>query len=392
MAWNEPSGNGNKDPWGHRKNEQGPPDLDEIFKKWQDKLKGLFGGKPSGHGSDDQISMGFVGALFVVLLLIWGSFGFYTIQPAEQGIETYFGSYSRTTQQGLNWHIPYPIEAVQKINVEQMRAVTHKALMLTQDENMVEIELVIQYNIKPDGAKDYLFKVRDPDNTLHQATESALREVVGNGKMDEVLTGQRDRVASDTKKSLQNILDRYETGLQVASVNMQNAQPPEAVQDAFADVIKAREDEERIKNKAQAYANEIRQRAGGYAEKLRQEAQAYKSQVIARAEGETQRFISILNEYSKAPEITRKRIYLESMETVMSSTSKVLMDTKHGNNMMYLPLDRLAGNGNLVMPPVSPTVVNNPPPPPPAVPMEERPREDAARSRDRDDSRSRGTR
>jgi len=390
MAWNEPSGNGNKDPWGHRKNEQGPPDLDEILKKWQEKLRGLFGGKPSGNGSDDKINMGALGAVLVVLLLIWGSFGFYTIQPAEQGIETYFGSYSRTTQQGLNWHIPYPIEAVQKINVEQMRAVNHKALMLTQDENMVEIELVVQYNIKPDGAKDYLFKVRDPDSTLHQATESALREVIGNGKMDEVLTGQRDRVASDTKKSLQNILDRYETGLQVASVNMQNAQPPEAVQDAFADVIKAREDEERIKNKAQAYANEIRQRAGGYAEKLRQEAQAYKSQVIARAEGETQRFISILNEYNKAPEITRKRIYLESMETVMSSTSKVLMDTKQGNNIMYLPLDRLMGNATVAAPQVSPPLVNNPPPPP-ATPVEERPRDDA-RSRDRDDSRSRGTR
>jgi membrane protease subunit HflK len=390
MAWNEPSGNGNKDPWGHRKNEQGPPDLDEIFKKWQEKLKGLFGGKPSGNGSDDNVSIGVIGAVLVMLLLVWGSFGFYTIQPAEQGIETYFGSYSRTTQQGLNWHIPYPIEAVQKINVEQMRAVTHKALMLTQDENMVEIELVVQYNIKPDGAKDYLFKVRDPDNTLHQATESALREVIGNGKMDEVLTGQRDRVASDTKKSLQNILDRYETGLLVASVNMQNAQPPEAVQDAFADVIKAREDEERIKNKAQAYANEIRQRAGGYAEKLRQEAQAYKAQVIARAEGETQRFISILNEYNKAPEITRKRIYLESMETVMSSTSKVLMDTKHGNNIMYLPLDRLMGNSNIAAPQSSPSVANNNPPPPPAAPAEERPRD--GRSRDQDDSRSRGTR
>lgn len=391
MAWNEPSGNGNKDPWGHRRNEQGPPDLDEIFKKWQEKLKRLFGGKFSGsNSSGGDVNLGGVFAVLVLILLVWSAFGFYTVQPAEQGVETYFGSYTRTTQQGLHWHIPYPIEAVQKINVEQMRAVTHKALMLTQDENMVEIELVVQYNIKPDGAKDYLFKVNSPDNTLHQATESALREVIGNGKMDEVLTGQRDRVASDTKKSLQNILDRYETGLQVASVNMQNAQPPEAVQDAFADVIKAREDEERIKNKAQAYANEINQQAGGYAEKLRQEAQAYKAQVTARAEGETQRFISILNEYNKAPEITRKRIYLESMETVMSNTSKVLMDSKNGNNLMYLPLDRLGNNANLTQLPQPPNPV--PQAPALAAPTNNSPSTAPADERSRDDARSRGVR
>jgi modulator of FtsH protease HflK len=342
MAWNEPGGNG-KDPWGHRKND-GPPDLDEIIKKVQDKLNQWFGNQGGRSGSGQQgdspgVSFTAIIVMGMVLLVVWLSFGFYIVQPAEQGVVTRFGRFLRTDGDGLHWHIPYPIEQVQKINVEQVRAVPHKALMLTQDENIVEIELVAQYRVK--DAKSYLFNVVDPDKTLLQATESALRSVVGTSKMDDVLTLERDRVAADTKLLTQQILDGYATGLIVSGVNMQNAQPPNEVQKAFEDVIKAREDEERLKNKAQAYKNEIVQRAGGEADKLRQESQAYKSQVVARAEGETQRFLSVLNEYNKSPEVTRRRLYLDTMEAVLSNTNKVIMDVKHGNNLTVLPLEQL---------------------------------------------------
>jgi membrane protease subunit HflK len=349
MAWNEPGGNG-KDPWGNRKNEQGPPDLDELIKKMQDRLGGLFGGGGSSKGSGgDNTSgeapnfrlYGIVAGIVLVLWLIFG--GLYIVQPAEQGLETRFGKYTQTTEQGLNWHIPYPIEDVVKINVQEVRATPHKAIMLTQDENIVDIELVVQYRVKDPVA--YQFNVREADETLHQATESALREVVGTSKMDDVLTSGRDLAASRAKLLIQEILDRYSAGLEVRSVNMQNAQPPEAVQAAFADVIKAREDEERSKNTAQAYANEIVQKAGGAADRLRQEAEAYKSQAVALAEGETRRFLSVLAQYAKAPEITRQRLYLESVEQVLSNSSKIMVDVDKGNQIMYLPLDRLISGG-----------------------------------------------
>ncbi len=344
MAWNEPGGNGNKDPWGHRNNEQGPPDLDEIVKKMQAKLGGLFGGG-SGQGGNnsggDSISWSLLGIIGVFLLVVWALFGFYVVEPAEQGVETRFGRFTQTTEQGLNWHIPYPIETVEKVNVQQVRAFSHMGQMLTQDENIVMVEMVVQYRIS--NPRNYLFNVLDPDNTLHQATESALREVVGTSTMERVLTIERERVAADSKALIQTILDRYETGLAVVSVNMQNAQPPEAVQAAFADVIKAREDEERDKNRAQAYANEIVQRAGGEADRLRQDSQAYRAQVIARSEGETQRFLSILTEYERAPEVTRQRLYLETMEAILGSTSKIMIDTQNNNNIMVLPLEQLFG-------------------------------------------------
>ncbi len=372
MAWNEPGGNG-KDPWGHRKNESGPPDLDDIVQKIQDKLSDLFGGgKGKGSDHDGQggggkgLSWSVIAFLAVILLTIWSLFGFYIVQPAEIGVVTQFGRYKGMTQDGLNWHWPYPIEQVEKINVKEVRAVTHKALMLTKDENIVEIELVVQYLVN--NAKDYLFNVREPDNTLLQATESSLREVVGTSNMNGVLTSERTRVAVETKDLIQTIVDRYQTGLEVIQVNMQNAQPPAAVQAAFADVIKAREDEERSKNKAHAYANEIVERAKGFADKLRQEAQAYKAQVIARSEGETMRFLSILAEYERAPDITRQRLYLETMESVLSNTSKVMIDVQSGNNLMVLPLDRIFGNtantlpsGSNVIPGLSSTARSNDP-------------------------------
>ncbi|WP_353572198.1 FtsH protease activity modulator HflK [Candidatus Albibeggiatoa sp. nov. BB20] len=359
MAWNEPGGN-DKDPWGHRKNEDGPPDLDEVIKKMQTKLNKMFGGNKGGgsDGGDSNNSDGGEGISWTTLIIvaligviIWGLFGLYTVQPAEQGVETRFGAYTQTETQGLHWHLPSPIETVEIINVEEVRAVTHEALMLTQDENIIKIKLVVQYRVK--DAKNYLFNVRDPDSTLHQATESALREIVGTSKMDDVLTSERARVAVDTKLLIQDILNRYVTGLTVISVNMQDAQPPNEVQEAFADVIKAREDEERYKNQAQAYANEILQKAKGLSDKLYQESLAYKAQVIAKAEGETQRFLQVLTEYEKAPEITRQRLYLETMEQVLGNTNKIMMDVDSGNNLMLLPLDKLMNS--------SPRTITQPP-------------------------------
>jgi membrane protease subunit HflK len=344
MAWNEPGGNGNQDPWGHKKNEQGPPDLDEVFQKIQNKMGNIFGnGNNNSDGSSDNngggsLSWSAIGFLAVIFLLIWSLFGFYIIQPAELGVVTQFGRYKETTEQGLNWHLPYPIETVEKVNVEQVRAINHRALMLTKDENIVVIELVVQYRIK--NAENYLFKVDNPEDTLQQATESALREIVGSSKMDDVLTSERTRVALETKEVIQKIIDPYEVGLTVTSVNMQNAQPPAAVQAAFADVIKAREDQERSKNKANAYSNQIIERAKGTADRLIEEAEAYKAQVTAKSLGDTQRFLSVLKEYEKAPDITRQRLYIETMESVLSKTSKVMVDIKSGNNVMLLPLDK----------------------------------------------------
>jgi len=359
MAWNEPGGNG-KDPWGHRKKEQGPPDLDEVIKKMQEKLNGLFGGGgDNGDGNEKQgLSASTIAFFLILAIAIWLLFGVYVIQPAEQGVVTQFGRYDRTSEQGLNWHLPYPIERVQKVNVEQVRAVNHRALMLTQDENIIEIGLVVQYRVT--DAKNYLFNVRDPDGTLHQATESALREIVGRSKMDAVLTSERTRIADETKALIQTIVERYKTGLTVTSVNMQNAQPPEAVQAAFADVIKAREDEERSKNKAHAYANEVVEKARGTSDRLREEAQAYKAQVIARAEGETKRFLSVLGEYQKAPAITRQRLYIESMESVLSNTSKIMIDIKSGNNLMVLPLNQILEAQQNATGIKNPVLVNNP--------------------------------
>ncbi len=345
MAWNEPGGNG-KDPWGHRNNDQGPPDLDELLKKLQNKVVSLFGNSKKRNSEPEtpdnlELDPRLMGIALFVVFFIWLLFGFYTIQPAFKGVETRFGRYTETTNQGLNWHIPYPIESVVKVNVEEIRAVPHQALMLTQDENIVEIALVVQYQI--DDAKDYLFNVKDPDSTLQQATESALREVVGMSKMDEVLTSGRDKVTEDTKKLTQEILNRYTTGLIVRSVNMQNAQPPDQVQTAFADAIKAREDEERSKNKAEAYRNEVTQKAGGAADQIVQEAEAYRSQVIEKANGETRRFLSVLQAYKLAPEVTRKRLYLETLESVFTQTSKLMIDLKQGNPLLFLPLDKMIG-------------------------------------------------
>lgn len=358
MAWNEPGGAGNKDPWGNRKNteQQGPPDLDEVVRKLQQRLRGLFGGKGPGVGGGEVKPSRFgLGALALIALIIWLLSGIYIIDPAERGVVQRFGKYVATTLPGPHWHMPYPIEAVEKVNVEQIRnveigfrsdglkqnveSVSREALMLTQDENIVDVRFSIQYRIK--DAPDYLFNVRDPDFTLVQATESVVREVIGKSKMDFVLTEGRSEIAANTEKLTQTILDRYNSGLQVTSVNMQNAQPPEEVQDAFQDVVRSREDEQRLKNEAESYANDIIPRARGAAARMSEEANAYKARVIAEATGDASRFTQILQAYQQAPDVTRERLYLETMESVMSNTNKIMVDVPNGNNLLYLPLDRL---------------------------------------------------
>jgi membrane protease subunit HflK len=283
--------------------------------------------------------------------------GFYIIDEGVQGVETQFGKYTRTTDSGLNWHLPAPIEHVEKINVQQQRyievgyrsggggtaqgavSVPKEALMLTKDENYIDVQLAVQYQVK--DAKALLFNLADPEATLKQVTESALRGVIGGSVMDFVLTEGRSEVVAQAKKEIQDVMDAYSSGIQVTSVNLQDAQPPEQVQNAFEDAIKAREDQQRFINEAQAYANDVVPKARGAAARKLQEAEGYKEQVIAQAEGETNRFTKLVTEYKKAPEVTRKRLYLEAMETVMSETNAVMIDVKGGNNMMYLPLDKM---------------------------------------------------
>jgi membrane protease subunit HflK len=341
MAWNEPGG-GNQDPWGNRGGNQGPPDLDEIVRKMRDRMGGLFGGgkggEPRAGGASGGSPFG-VGLVVVLALLVWTLSGIYIIDPAERGVVLRFGRFVDMTAPGPHWHIPYPIETVEKVNIDEVRTVSHRAKMLTKDENIIQVELAVQYRIK--DARDYLFKVRDPDYTLKEATESALREVIGNNKMDTFLSGGRGLIITTTEKLIQTMLDRYQTGLLLTSVNLQDPQPPEEVQGAFQDAIKAQEDEVRYKNQAEAYARDILPRARGDATRVREEAAAYKEQVIAGAEGETSRFLQTLREYAKAPEVTRKRLYLDSMQSVLSSSSKIMLQVDQGNNLLLLPLEKI---------------------------------------------------
>ncbi len=353
MAWNEP-GKGDKDPWGNR-DDKGPPDIDEVVRKMQRKLGGIFGGGSSDNGDASGAGPIGFGLVLVVAFVVWILSGIYIVDPAERGVVLRFGAFQDVTQPGPHWHIPYPVEAVEVVNVEQSRnteigyrsttgragsTIHSESLMLTKDENIVDLKVAVQYKVK--DAADYLFNVRNPDLMLRQMTESAVRETVGRSEMDFVLTEGRSEIARSTEVLLQSMLDAHKTGLVITSVNMQDVQPPEQVQAAFADVVKAREDEVRQKNEAEAYANDIVPRARGAAFRLVQEAEAYKKQVIAQAEGETSRFLQVMNEYEKAPAITSERLYLESMESVYTQSQKVMVDvTKGSNNMLYLPLDKM---------------------------------------------------
>jgi membrane protease subunit HflK len=343
MPWNEPGGS-NKDPWSKKPSNQGPPDLDELLRKLTGKFGGIFGGKPGGGGGGfGKIPSTGLGLILAVIGIIWLGSGFYIVSAGEAGVVLRFQAFHEVTGPGPHWHLPYPIEAVEVINIDAVREAQHKATMLTQDENIIDIELAVQYRIK--SPEDYLFQVRIPDASVKLAMESSVREVVGKSKMDYILGEGRAEIAQDTQKSMQGILDYYQTGLILTTVNMQQAQPPEQVQGAFADAIKAREDEVRFKNEAEAYANGITPQARGEAARFEQEASAYKERVIANAEGEAGRFLKLLGEYQKAPEVTRERMYIDAVQEVLSNSSKVMMDVKGGNSLFYLPVDKLIREG-----------------------------------------------
>ncbi len=346
MAWNEPGGGnkGPRDPWGG--GDQGPPDLDEALKKLQEKLGGIFGGgggsSSSGGGKSSGVSGALLGVLAAGAVLIWGLMGFYQIDQQERAVVLRFGKYHDTVQPGLQWNPPL-IDEVIKVNTTKVRSATFREIMLTQDENIVEVKMSVQYVI--DDPTKFVLKVREPERSLQHAAESALRHVVGDTSMDLVLTEGRERIAIDVRERLQSYLAMYETGIRVSKVNVDESKPPSQVQAAFDDVIKAREDEERLKNEAQAYANGIVPEARGAAQRQIEEANAYKEEVIANAQGEASRFSKLLAEYRKAPEVTRERLYLDAVQEVYSNTSKVMVDVEGGNNVMYLPLDRLAPQG-----------------------------------------------
>ena len=340
MAWNEPPENKGQDPWGNRGRGEGPPDLDDIVRKMQEGFGGIFGKKPSGPKNDRKgfpFSWLIVVVVLVLLLLVDIT---YLVDQQERGVVMRFGRYERILQPGLNFVFPSLIDKVVTVNVGQVRSITHKASMLTQDENIVDVEVAVQWRINDPA--DFIFNVRDPALTLRQVTESAVRAVIGQSELDYVLTEGRSEIAQEQQQLMQDILaDDYKSGILIVTVEMQPAKPPEDVKAAFDDAIKAREDEQRLVNEAEAYRNDILPRARGGAARVREEANGYKASVIAKSEGDAARFDQLLTEYELAPEITRKRLYLESMESVLSSTNKVLLDAEGGNSLMYLPLDKL---------------------------------------------------
>ncbi|MCB1755426.1 MAG: FtsH protease activity modulator HflK [Gammaproteobacteria bacterium] len=349
MAWNEPGGNKDQDPWGNRKNSGGPPDLDEVFKNLQEKFGGLFGKKGGGvklpSGGPGNLGLKGLAILGGLIFLFWLATGFYIIQPAERGVITRFGKFVHTATPGPHWHLPWPFEALERVNVDRVRSVHLRAQpMLTKDENIVEIDMSVQYKIS--NAKDYLFSVKNPDVTLQEVAESAIREVIGQNNMDPIITQGRSAIAQSTMDNMQTILENYGTGILVNTVNLESAQPPDQVQAAFSDAIKAREDEQRYINESEAYSNEVVPRARGDARMILEEAKAYRTEVTKAAEGESARFLALLEEYRKFPEVTRQRLYLESIEAVLSNSSKIVIDSEAGNSLMYLPVDKLMNQVN----------------------------------------------
>ncbi len=337
MSWNQSDKN-RQNSWNRSSDEQ-PPDLTELFKKMSG---GFAGGKGSMFGSFNPLF------LLIILLALWGLSGIYIITEGKRGVELRFGAYSETTLPGPHWHIPYPIESVEKVDVDRIRSAQNKSSMLTQDENIVEVELAVQYRVK--DAADYLFNIRFPDTegavnqaqgTLFQVMESALREVVGKSKMDFILGEGRAEIAANIKSTMTDILDSYKSGMEVVTVNLQQSQPPEAVQGAFADAIKAREDQVRFVNEAEAYANGVLPKARGDAARMIQAANAYYDRVVNNSLGEADRFSQLYEEYRKMPDITRRRLYIEAVESVLSRTNKVIVDVDEGSNVFYLPLDRI---------------------------------------------------
>lgn len=365
MAWNEPGGgkNNNQDPWGsgggnndknsgNRGGKQGPPDLDEALKKLQDSLNGLFGGKKgsgSNNGGSNRSSggAGIPKAVWAIAGLIviafWLFSAVYTVDEQEQAIVLRFGEYNRTVESGLHLYFP-PIERKFQRNVTQVRSYRQQGQMLTEDENIVEVPLAVQYRIS--NLENFVLKVEDPETSLRHATESALRHVVGSTSMHQVLTEGREQMGVETTERLQRYLDTYNTGITVVQVNIESAQAPAEVQDAFDDVIRAREDEVRERNQAESYANGVIPEARGQAQRLLEEANGYRDEVIARADGEAQRFNQLYVQYELSPQVMRERMYIETLQDVMTNTSKILVSGGDGNNnLLYLPLDKLMQQG-----------------------------------------------
>ena len=344
MAWNEPGGGGqgDKDPWGNR-DQNGPPDLDEAFRKLQANLSQMFGGGsrsgPSGGGGSQPISMAMIGLILLVLAVIYGVMGVYTVDQQERGVVLRFGEkLDEVVLPGLHWNPPL-IDKVMVENVTAVRSSSHDSEMLTEDENIVKVKMTVQYVIGDIAA--YLLQVREPDKSLYQATESALRHVVGSTEMHEVLTEGRAEVAIAVKDRIQTYMINYGTGINVTQVNIEETAPPDAVRAAFDDVIKAREDEVRLRNEADAYANQVVPEARGQGQRYTEEAEGYKERVVAQSRGEAERFNKLYTEYRLAPEVTKARMYIDTLESVMSNSTKVMIDVEGGNNILYLPLDKI---------------------------------------------------
>ena len=337
MAWNEPGGG--KDPWGGNRNDQGPPDIDEALKKLKEKFS-LFG---SGGGSGGASLKSLLPMALLVLLVVWGLLGVYQVDEKEQTVILRLGKYRETVGSGLHWNPPL-VDSRTTVSVTEERQYSTRGLMLTQDENIVEVALSVQYNVEA-SAKDFVLSIRAPELSLQLATDSALRHVVGSTGLDGVISTEREQVAIATQEKLQDLLDLYSSGISVVKINIEDAKPPNEVKAAYDDVIKAREDLERLVNEAQAYSNGVIPEARGEAQRLREEAQGYLSQVVSKSQGEANRFIKLLTEYQKAPEVTRKRLYIDAIEQVMTNSTKILVDTESGNNMLYLPLDKLVQQG-----------------------------------------------
>jgi membrane protease subunit HflK len=352
MAWNEPGGgkNNEKDPWGNNnRGNQGPPDLDEALKQLMGKLNGMFGGKkptgPNGSGGDDN-SPGAGGIFGIIILVVIGVLLFksvYTIDEQQRGVVLTLGEYNRTLEPGLQFIMPL-IETVEQVNVTSVRNASLKELMLTQDENVVEVAMEVQYRVV--DPVSFSLRVENPEQSLAHAAESALRHEVGSTKMDPILTSGRTILAANVETRLQKYMTKYDTGIEIAKVNIKEAAAPSQLQAAFDDVIKAQQDRERYTSEADAYANSVVPEARGKAQRMLEEANAYKEQVIAQAEGEADRFVKLYTEYRKAPKVTRERLYLDSISKVYGNASKVMVDVEGGNNMMYLPLDKIMENNN----------------------------------------------
>jgi membrane protease subunit HflK len=358
MSLNDPQ-------WGKRGGgNEGPPDLDEMWRNFNRKLSALFG-RRGGGGSDSggppnmrQLGGG-AGLLILVVIVAWLASGFYIVIEGQRGVVLTFGKFSEITNAGLRWRMPYPIQSHEIVNLASVRTievgyrnnvktkVLKESLMLTDDENIVDIQMAVQYTLK--DAKDYLFNNRQPEDTVLQAAETALREVVGKSKMDQMLN-QGQAVVAKTMPIMQEILDRYKTGIHISNVNIQNVQPPEQVQAAFYDAVKANQDRERLKNEGQAYFNDVVPKAGGVASRLLLEAEGYKQRVMANAEGEASRFRQVLVEYNNAPQVTRERLYLDTVQQMLANTSKILIDAKAGSNLLYLPLDKIIQMSGATLP------------------------------------------